>query len=61
MTRSATCNEYGSRKRVAGATIRSESAPATVISLKVEPGSYVSVTVLFRCKSTGADGKRFAS
>ena len=61
MTRSATCSEYGSVKRVVGETIRSVSAPATVISLNVEPGSYVSVTVRLRCRSLGADGKRFAS
>ena len=52
---------YGRVKRVVGETIRSVSAPATVISLNVEPGSYVSVTVRFRCRSIGADGKRFAS
>src|SRR5205809_4639966 len=61
MTRSATCSEYGNVKRVDGETSRSERAPATVISLKVEPGSYVSVTVRLRWRSLGTLGKRFAS
>jgi len=42
--------------RFDGDTTRSESAAATVMSLKVEPGSYVSVTVRLRCKSPGTDG-----
>jgi len=56
MTRSATFSEYGRVKRVEGETTCVESAAATVISLKVDPGSYVSVTVRLRCRSRGADG-----
>src|SRR5262245_17902710 len=61
MTRSATWIEYGSVNAVDGDTRCSDSAAATVTSLNVEPGSYVSVTARFRCTSSGTDGKRFAS
>ena len=61
MTRSATRIEYGSVNVVAGRTIPSERAPATVTSLKVEPGSYVSTTARFACSATGTLAKRFAS
>jgi hypothetical protein len=56
MMRSATCSWYGKVNRVDGVTMRSDKAPATVISLNVDPGSYVSVTARLRCRSTGAEG-----
>ena len=61
MTRSATWIEYGSVNVVPGCTMPSESAPATVTSLKVEPGSYVSTTARFAWSATGTLAKRFAS
>ena len=51
MIRSATWIEYWSTKLVDGETSRSDSAPATVTSLNVDPGSYVSVTARLRWKS----------
>ena len=41
---------------MSGVTRPSESAPVTVTSLNVEPGSYVSVTARLRC-SVGRDGR----
>ena len=41
-------------------TIPSWSAAATVTSLNVEPGSYVSVTARFRRRSARVFGKRLA-
>ena len=61
MMRSATWIEYGSVNVVSGVTSPSESAPVTVTSLKVEPGSYVSVTARFRCMPSGTTVERFAS
>ena len=61
MTRSATWIEYGSVNAVDGDTRRSDNAAATVTSLNVDPGSYVSVTARFRCMSSGTAGERFAS
>src|SRR5438067_489507 len=61
MTRSATWIEYGSVNVVEGETSRSDSAAATVTTLNVDPGSYVSVTARLRWRSSGAIGKRFAS
>ena len=49
------------RERVDGVTSRSESAPATVTSLNVEPGSYVSVTARLRCSARETLGYVFAS
>jgi hypothetical protein len=53
ITRSATWIEYGSTKLVDGVTRCCESAPATVTTLNVEPGSYVSVTARLRWNSRG--------
>src|SRR6476469_3959089 len=61
MTRSATWIEYGSRNLVDGVTIPCDSAPAIVTSLNVDPGSYVSVTALFRCVEYGTLCALFAS
>ena len=61
ITRSATRIEYGSVKAVRGVTRPSESTLATVISLNVDPGSYVSVTALFRWNAAGTSGNLFAS
>jgi hypothetical protein len=61
ITRSATWIDVGSVKAECGVTSPSESAPATGISLNVEPGSYVSLAVRFRCASGLASAKRFAS
>ena len=47
ITRSATWSVGGSTKAEFGVTIPSSSAAAIVTSLKVEPGSYVSVTARF--------------
>src|SRR5581483_3840799 len=60
-TRSATRIEYGSVNFVEGVTRPSERAPVTVTSLKVEPGSYVSVTERFRCRASGTAFERLAS
>src|SRR5260221_7377600 len=54
MTLSATWIEYGSVNGVLGVTTCSESAPATVTSLKVEAGSEGAVTARFLCRATGA-------
>ena len=61
MIRSETWIEYGSVKAVCGVTRPSDSAALTVTTLKVEPGSYVSVTARLRWRSLGTIGKRFAS
>ena len=60
MTRSATRSWGGSRNVVCGVTVPSSSAAATVTSLNVEPGSYVSVTARLRRRSARVVGKRFA-
>ena len=52
ITRSATWIEYGSLNLVDGLTIPEDRAAAMVTSLKVEPGSNVSVTLLFLCSAS---------
>jgi hypothetical protein len=44
-----------------GVTSRSESAPATVTTLSVDPGSYVASTARFRCSGGYTRGKALAS
>src|SRR5919204_6474655 len=61
ITRSDTWIEYGSVNVVEGVTKRSDSAPATVTSLKVDPGSYVSVTTRLRWSGRHTSEYRFAS
>ena len=57
-TRSATWIVVRQRERRRSASTRpSESAPATVTSLNVEPGSYVSVTARLRCSRAGTVGE----
>ena len=60
MTRSATWIVGASRNDVRGVTTLSWSAAGTVTSLKVEPGSYVSVTARLRRRSARVVGKRLA-
>jgi len=59
--RSATWISYGSLNFVDGVTSPVSSAPEIVTILKVEPGSYVSVTTRFRCRSCGTSGYLLAS
>ena len=61
MTRSATWIDGGSVKAVRGETSPSESAAEIVTSLKVEPGSYMSVIARLRRRSAETLPKRFAS
>ena len=56
MVRSATWISGASVNALCGVTRPSESIPATVTSLKVDPGSYVSVTARFRWRSSEASG-----
>ncbi len=61
MIRSATRIDDGSVNAVDGLTIPSESAAATVTTLNVEPGSYVSVTTRLRRLAADVVPNRFAS
>src|SRR5437764_2276574 len=61
ITRSATWIVGGSQKEVDGETSPSESAPDTVTTLNVDPGSYVLSTVWLRWCGGQIDGKRLAS
>jgi hypothetical protein len=60
IVRSATLSVGGSRNDERGFTIPSWSPAATVTSLKVDPGSYVSVTARLRRRSARVVGNRFA-
>ena len=60
IVRSATLRVGGRRNDERGFTIPSCRPAATVTSLNVDPGSYVSVTALLRRLSARVVGKRFA-
>ena len=61
IVRSATLIDGGSVNVEFGVTTCSVSAAAYVTTLKVEPGSYVSVTARFRWSELGTAAKSFAS